>query len=83
MTAAKNEYLAAADVESLLTPGRQGWAVLNDYVMSLPPEALKQLIEAEVAGRRRQEVIRRIYGRLNRLRAHEEVEQLMRGELPW
>lgn len=83
MAAAKERYLAAADVEALLAPGRQGWAGLNADIMSLPPMALKELLEAEIVGRRRQEVIRRIYGRLNRLRAHEEYTMLQNGRLPW
>lgn len=83
MPAVKSSYLAAADVERLLAPGREGWAGLNADIMALPPEALRELLEAEVVGRRRQEVIRRIYGRYHRLRAREELASLLNGRVPW
>lgn len=71
--------LASDDVEKLLGD----WLLLNSDIMELPLPALRQLIDAELGGKRRPQVLLRIYGRFNRLRALAEKYSLLRGETLW
>lgn len=60
------------------------WIRLNQDIMGLPFQAVKQLLEAEAKGRRRPQVLLRLYGRYNKLREHTERFELMKdGTLPW
>ncbi len=75
----RSDVLASDDVEKILG----NWLVLNADLLELPLPALRQLIDAELAGKRRRQVILRIYGRYNRLRAIHEKQTLSRGETLW
>lgn len=60
------------------------WIKLNQDIMSLPFTAVKQLLGVEAKGRRRPQVLLRLYGRYNKLREHTERFALMgEGRLPW
>jgi hypothetical protein len=78
-TPTRDNVLAPEDVEKLLGD----WLLLNTDIMELPLPALRQLIDAELGGKRRRQVLLRIYGRFNRLRALLEKQSLMRGESLW
>ena len=73
------DALASDDVERLLGD----WLLLNADIMELPLPALRQLIDAELRGKRRSQFILRLYGRFNRLRAIEEKTKLLNGESLW
>jgi hypothetical protein len=73
------DVLASDDVEGILS----NWVRLLEDVLVLPLPALRQLIDAELAGKRRPQVLLRLYGRFNRLRAIEEKQKLLRGETLW
>jgi len=79
MGATRKGVLAPDDVASLL----QTWTSLCEDIMGLPRPALRQLMEAELAGRRRAVVLMRIYGRYNRLRALDEKADLLAGRTLW
>lgn len=58
-------------------PVLQDWPSLNDHVMKLTSEqALRQLIDEELRGRRRKAFVMRIFHRVNRLRTLRETAEL-------
>lgn len=73
------KYLAADDVEALLTD----WGRLNEMIMALPLPAVCQLMEAEVNGKRRPMYLVRLHGRYTRLMSAKERIALLEGKLPW
>ena len=78
--AKRNKALAPEDAEALL----KDWIKLNKDLMSLPISAVQQLLELEINGNRRPQVVMRLYGRFNRLREQGEKSKLLSGgELPW
>lgn len=75
--AADKARLSVEAVEELL--GSQ--ALLNQELMALSLESVRQLLIEEVAGRRRQFFLRRLYGRYNKLRYRRELAAVLKGEL--
>jgi hypothetical protein len=73
------QYLASEDVEALLG----NWVGLNAALMELPIEPVRQLLDAEMAGRQRPQLILRLHSRFNKLRAVEERGRILRGERAW
>lgn len=73
--------LADSDVQRLL----RDWRALNDEIMGLPYEGVHQLLLAAFEENLRDlhevrwQVIRRIYGRFNRLRMIRELDELKKG----
>jgi len=65
-----------ATVETLLG----NWERLNDELPSLSLQSVRQLIEAEVEGARREHFIRRLHGRYRKLNLPLERAALLRGE---
>lgn len=61
----------------------QSWKGLNTALDTLTWEELCQLLEVAVKTHRRIQVIYRIYGKFNKLRARYERERALVGELPW
>ena len=72
-------YLDHGDAANLL----DNWVELNSAVMALPINPILQLLEMELTGRRRPQVVGRLHQRFNKLRAREERERLARGEVKW
>ena len=52
------------------------WLSLNHILVIADEELCKELLRAELSGRRRQLFVLRIHSRLNRVRAHREREEL-------
>lgn len=73
--------LAPEDVEELLT----NWVKLNKDILDLPFSAVQQLLAAEAHGRRRYQVMQRLYGRFSKLRRDHEQQELFTFpfRLPW
>lgn len=70
--------LETAEVERLLG----SWQVLNEEINDLTLRRCIQLLQQEMGGRRRQSVIYRLHGRINRLRAIAERSLLINGNWP-
>lgn len=70
--------LDPAEVDRLLG----NWQVLNEEINDLTLRRCIQLLHTEMDGRRRQSVIYRIHGRINRLRATTERSLLINGNWP-
>ncbi len=73
------DYLAPEDVEALLG----NWVGLNSALMELPLRAVQQLLDAEMAGRQRPQVVLRMHSRFNKLRAIEERTRILKGVRGW
>jgi hypothetical protein len=67
--------LAATDIERLL----RDWRALNSELQGLPLEAVIELLIAALEKRIRWQVVRRIYGRFNRLRMIEELRRMKKA----
>lgn len=70
-----------ADAATLLG----NWERLNQELMSdkMNADAVRRLIEAEVAGQARPAFLLRLHSRFNKLRAADERRALASGKLPW
>ncbi len=53
------------------------WIALNDALRKADEETCHRLLQAELKGKRRQQFIRRIHSRLNKVRADHERERLL------
>lgn len=74
-----SKVLAPEDVEQLLND----WVKLNEDILCLSETAVRQLLATEVAGRRRQQVLTRLYSRFSRMRLRRERRALFEeGKLP-
>lgn len=60
----------------------RSWVALNDKLRDADEAACQQLLDEELAGRRRKKFIERIHSRLNRVRAARERAELARRS-PW
>lgn len=60
-------------------PALLTWIALNDALREADERLCKELLAVESKGRRRPTFLRRIYGRLNRVRALREVQDLLKG----
>ena len=56
------------------------WVTLNQHIMELPEKKLQQLLLAEKDGPARFTFLVRIQGRINKLRARRERQELMKGK---
>lgn len=74
---APNGGLAEDSVEKLLG----NWELLNENLMTLSLDSVRQLIRAEVGGARRDQYIRRLHGRYRKLNLARERAALMKGSL--
>ncbi len=72
-------YFVEEDVKAMLS----SWMKMNEDLLSLPLEAVQQLLEAEVKGQKRLNFVLRLYGRFNRLRSVSERSALLNGAIPW
>lgn len=72
-----DQRLSAETVEELLGSQR----LLNQELLKLSLESVRQLLIEEVRGQRRQFFLRRLYGRYNKLRYRRELNAVLRGEL--
>lgn len=66
--------LSKAKVDATLAT----WDTLNTALMGVVNEdGLRQLIDAELAGKRRVKFVLRVHSRLNKVRAHRERRELL------
>lgn len=75
----ERKYFAEEDAKALL----RNWIRLNNELMTLPIEAVRELLEYAVSFRRGSQLVLRLYMRYNRLRRMVEVHGLRKGVLPW
>lgn len=59
-------------------PALETWIALNDELRGADEALCQELLEAELAGRARQQFIKRIHSRLNKARADREREELLK-----
>lgn len=57
-------------------PVLQTWVALNEAIMGMGEADCKRLLKEEQRGRCRQQFLRRIHSRLNKVRADREREEL-------
>lgn len=55
----------------------ENWTVLNENLAGLHEHELKQLLEMERTGKKRVQMLIRIHGRFNKVRAQREREELL------
>ena len=67
-----NHKTRPTDAETLA-----GWVQLNRVISRLESEDLVRLIRLELIGKRRWQIVERLYGRLNTLRSQKQKRQLM------
>lgn len=57
-------------------PALRTWIALNDKLRNADEEQCRFLLDAELVGRKRQQFIKRIHSRLNKVRADRERKEL-------
>jgi hypothetical protein len=57
-------------------PALQTWIALNDKLRGADEDLCQQLLDEELAGRKRKQFIKRIHSRLNKVRADRERKEL-------
>ncbi len=62
--------------KAIENPALETWIALNDKLRNADETTCKQLLEEELAGRRRQQFVKRIHSRLNKARADRERKEL-------
>lgn len=62
--------------KEITNPALETWIALNDALRDADEELCQELLDEELAGRKRQQFIRRIHSRLNKARADRERKEL-------
>jgi hypothetical protein len=62
--------------KEITNPALETWIALNDALRDADEKLCQELLDEELAGRQRQQFIRRIHSRLNKARADKEREDL-------
>jgi hypothetical protein len=60
-------------------PALRTWIALNDKLRDADEDQCQQLLDEELAGRKRKQFIKRIHSRLNKVRADRERKELGAG----
>lgn len=62
--------------KEITNPALETWIALNDALRDADEELCQELLDEELAGRKRQQFIKRIHSRLNKARADKERKRL-------
>jgi hypothetical protein len=57
-------------------PALRSWTALNDAVRDADEDTCRALLKEELGGRKRKQFVKRIYSRLNKVRADRERAEL-------
>lgn len=62
--------------QEITNPALQTWIGLNDELRDADEDRCQELLDEELAGRKRKQFIKRIHSRLNKVRADRERKEL-------